>query len=99
MKFIKRAAVLVAAVGVLATGAATVTAPIAAQAATITGPGTSVTFSGSGGDYITGDQAWSYDPSNSAISATVSPDGNHVSVGINGGPSGTWISLRHRDRP
>lgn len=84
MKFIKRAAVRVA-VGVLAAGAAAVAAPVAAQAATITGPGTSVTFSGSGGDYITQDQAWSYDPSNSTISATVSPDGNQLSVDINGG--------------
>lgn len=84
MNFIKRAAARVA-VGVLAVGAAAVAAPVAAQAATITGPGTSVTFSGSGGDYITQDQAWSYDPSNSVISGTVSPDGNHVSVDINGG--------------
>lgn len=84
MRFINRAAVRVAA-GVLAAAAAAVAAPVAAQAATITGPGTSVTFSGSGGDYITQDQPWSYDPSNAVISATVSPDGNYVSVDINGG--------------
>lgn len=84
MKFIKRAAGR-AAVGVLVAGTAAVAAPIAAQAATITGPGTSVTFSGSGGDFITLDEAWSYDPSNSVINATVSPDGNSLSVNINGG--------------
>jgi hypothetical protein len=83
----KRTAARVA-VGVLAAGVVAVAAPVAAQAATITGPGTSVTFSGSGGDYITQDQAWSYDPSNSVINATVSPDGNSLSVDINGNT--TW---------
>ena len=84
MNLFKRATTR-AAVGVLAAGTLALAAPAAAQAATITGAGTSVTFSGTGGDYITQDQAWSYDPSTSVISATVSPDGNHVSVGINGG--------------
>ncbi len=79
----KYAAVRLAA-GVLAVAAATVAAPVAAQAATITGPGTSVTFSGSGGDFITLDQPWSYDPSNAVINASVSPDGNSLSVDISG---------------
>ena len=83
MKFFKRAVVQVA-VGVLAAGAATVALPVAAQAAVITGAGTSVTFTGTGGDFITLDQAWSYDPTNATIGATVSPDGNTVSVDING---------------
>lgn len=43
-----------------------------------------MTFTGSGGDYITQDQAWSYNPANSVINATVSPDGNSLSVNING---------------
>lgn len=89
MNLFKRASTR-AALGVLAVGTLALAAPAAAQAATITGTGTSVTFSGTGGDYITGDQAWSYDPSNSVINATASADGNHVSVGINGD---TWWYL------
>lgn len=83
MRFVQRVAILAAA-GSLAAGAAVAVTPIAAEAYPITGTGTSVTFSGSGGDYITQDQSWSYDPSNSGIDASASPDGNHVSVSING---------------
>ncbi|HEY0805497.1 MAG TPA: hypothetical protein VGD84_10540 [Pseudonocardiaceae bacterium] len=46
-----------AALGVQATGTLALAAPDAAHAATVTGAGTSVTFSGTGGDYITQDQA------------------------------------------
>ncbi len=77
-----------AALGVLATGTLALAAPAAAHAATVTGAGTSVTFSGTGGDYITQDQAWSYDPSNSAITATASADDNFVGVNISGDT--TW---------
>jgi hypothetical protein len=77
-----------AALGVLAVGTLALAAPAAAQAATITGAGTSVTFSGTGGDFITGDQAWSYDPSNSTINATASADDNFVGVNISGDT--TW---------
>lgn len=89
MNLFKRATTR-AALGVLAVGTLALAAPAAAQATTITGAGTSVTFSGTGGDYVTQDQAWSYDPSNSTINATASADGNHVSVGINGN---TWWYL------
>jgi len=88
MKFIKRAAVRLA-VGALAVAAA-MAVPVAAHAATITGSGTSVTFSGTGGDPVTGDQAWSYDPSNSTINATVSPDGSTVTADINGNDGVFW---------
>ncbi len=81
MSTIQRAVILTALS--LFTALTAVTATVA-QAATITGPGTSVTFSGSGGDFVTGDQPWSFDPSNSVIDASVSSDGNHVSVDING---------------
>jgi hypothetical protein len=77
-----------AALGVLAIGTLALAAPAAAHAATITGPGTSVTFSGTGGDYITQDQAWSYDPSNSTIDATASADDSFVGVNISGDT--TW---------
>lgn len=87
MNLFKRATTRVA-LGVLATGALALAAPVAAHAATITGAGTSVTFSGTGGDYITQDQAWSYDPSNSTINATASTDGNSVGVNITGDT--TW---------
>lgn len=81
MSTIKRALILTALSLFTAVTVATATA---AHAATITGTGTSVTFTGTGDDFITGDQPWSYDPSNSVISASVSPDGNSVSVSING---------------
>lgn len=84
MSSIQRAVILTALSLFTAVTAATATA---AQAATITGAGTSVTFSGSGGDFVTGDQPWSFDPSNSVIDASVSSDGNHVSVAINGNTS------------
>ena len=61
MNLFKRAATR-ATLAALATGALALAAPAAAHAATITGAGTSVTFSGTGGDYITQDQAWSYEP-------------------------------------
>ncbi len=83
MKPIQRAAVI-AAFSLITAAAATAGTAVAAQAATITGPGTSVTFSGSGGDYITEDLPWAYDPSNSVINASVSPDGNYVSIDITG---------------
>lgn len=54
------------------------------------GPGSVVAFSGSGGDYITQDRAWSYDTGNAQISATASADGNHVSLGVSGD---TWWYL------
>lgn len=85
MRFTQRAVTL-AAVGLLA-GVAAAVAPVAAQAATITGPGTQVTFSGTGNDWVTGDQPWSYDPSNSVITASVSPDDNSITVDINAGTS------------
>ena len=87
MNLFKRATTRVA-LGVLATGALALAAPVAAHAATITGAGTSITFSGTGDDYITQDQAWSYDPSNSTINATASTDGNSVGVNITGDT--TW---------
>jgi hypothetical protein len=87
MNLFKRATTR-AALGVLATGTLALAAPAAAHAATITGAGTSVTFSGTGGDFITQDQAWSYDPSNSAITATASADDNSVAVNISGDT--TW---------
>jgi hypothetical protein len=87
MNLFKRATTR-AALGVLATGTLALAAPAAAHAATITGAGTSVTFSGTGGDYITQDQPWSYDPSNSTISATASADDNSVAVNISGNT--TW---------
>jgi hypothetical protein len=83
MRFVQRA-VMLAAAGLLAAGGAAVAAPAAAQAGIITGPGTQVTFSGTGGDPVTGDQSWSYDLSNSEIDAFVSADGNHVSVAVHG---------------
>jgi len=83
MNLVRLAFTRVVAAGILA-GAAAVAIPAVAQAATITGPGTSVTFTGSGGDFVTLDEAWAYDPSNSTIDATVSPDGNTVDVNING---------------
>jgi hypothetical protein len=89
MNLFKRAATR-AALGVLAAGTLASVVPAAAQAATITGAGTSITFSGTGGDYITQDQAWSYDPSNSTINATASADDNSVEVNINGD---TWWTL------
>jgi hypothetical protein len=85
MSFIRRAVIFAAALAAVAAGTV---AP--AGAATITGAGTSLTFSGTGGDYITQDQSWSYDPSNSVISATVSSDLNHVSVHVDGN---TWWDL------
>ena len=54
------------------------------------GAGSAVTFSGSGGDYITQDRAWSYDTTDSVITATASADGNRLNLGINGD---TWWYL------
>jgi hypothetical protein len=51
---------------------------------------TFVTFSGEGGDSITGDLTWSYDRSNAEIITTGSSDNNRVSVRINGD---TWWFL------
>lgn len=51
---------------------------------------TFVTFSGEGGDSITGDLTWFYDRSNAEIIATGSLDNNHVSLRINGD---TWWFL------
>lgn len=91
MNMFKRAVVR-AAVGTVAAGtlALAVFAPATAHAETITGTGTSVTFSGTGGDYITQDQSWAYDPSNSAITASVSANDNTVSASISGN---TWWYL------
>ena len=89
MKFVQRA-VMLAATGALAAGAAAVAAPGAARAAAITGPGTQVTFTGTGGDYVTGDQSYEYDPSNAAISASASADDSYVSVDINPGGGTFW---------
>ena len=87
MNLFKRATTRVA-LAVLATGTLALAGSTAAHAATITGAGTSVTFTGTGGDYITQDQAWSYDPSNSTIDATASTNGNFVEVDISGDT--TW---------
>jgi hypothetical protein len=57
MRTIQRAAVM-AAISFITAAAATAGTAVAAQAVTITGPGTSVTFSGTGGDYITQDLSW-----------------------------------------
>lgn len=54
------------------------------------GAGSAVTFSGSGGDYITQDRAWSYDTTDAVITATASADGNRLNLGINGD---TWWYL------
>lgn len=85
MRPIRRARILATAAATLLTVAAATTATaVSAHAATITGPGTSLTFSGTGGDYISQDLSWSFDPSNSVIDATVSSDGNSVVVNVNG---------------
>lgn len=80
------------AVGTVAAGtlALAAFAPTAAHAETVTGAGTSITFTGTGGDWVTGDQSYAYDPSNATITASASSDDNHVSVGINGN---TWWYL------
>lgn len=52
--------------------------------------GSTVTFSGSGGDYITQDREWSYDTTNADITATASADGSRLNLGINGD---TWWYL------
>lgn len=88
MRFIQRAVILTA--GLLAAGGAAAATPGAAQAATITGAGTQVTFTGTGGDYVTGDQSYAYDPSNAAINASVSTDDSYVSVDINQGGGTFW---------
>jgi hypothetical protein len=54
------------------------------------GPGSTVSFSGSGGDYITQDRQWSYDTTSSTIKATASADGNRLNLGIDGD---TWWYL------
>jgi hypothetical protein len=72
------------ALGILAVGALAMATPGTAHAENITGAGTSITFSGTGGDYITGDQSWEYDPSNSTIDATASTSGGNVAINIDG---------------
>lgn len=52
--------------------------------------GSTITFSGSGGDYITQDREWSYDTTNADITASVTADGNRLTVGVNGD---TWWDL------
>jgi hypothetical protein len=76
--------VILAALSLFAATAATIATAAAAQAVTITGPGTSLTFSGTGGDFITEDLSWEFDPSNSVINATVSSDFSILTVQVNG---------------
>ncbi|WP_456819843.1 hypothetical protein [Cellulomonas sp. URHB0016] len=67
--------------------AAVLTAGLAGAApasAAPVGAGSTVDFSGSGGDYITQDRAWSYDTSDATITATASADGNRLNLGIDG---------------
>lgn len=87
MRMTKRTAIMAALIAFSATGATIATAT-AAEAFTITGSGTSVTFSGTGGDFVTQDQTWSFDPSNASIDAIASPDGNSVGIAVTG--STTW---------
>jgi hypothetical protein len=84
---ITRRALAVAGVSLSTAAVAITVAAGPARAVTITGSGTSITFSGSGGDFVTGDQPWSFDPTNSIIDASVTPDGNHVAIGVNGSTS------------
>lgn len=53
-------------------------------------PGSTVTFSGSGRDYITQDREWSYDTTNASITATATAAGDRVTVRIDGE---TWWTL------
>jgi len=61
-----------------------------ASAATVNGDGTLLQFSGTGGDFISQDQGWSYDPGNAAFSADVSPDHRSLRVGVQ---SSTWWTV------
>ncbi|MCC2316038.1 hypothetical protein [Cellulomonas xiejunii] len=51
------------------------------------GPGSTITFSGTGNEYISQDREWSYDTSDAVITATVYAEGNRVTVGVSGD---TW---------
>lgn len=83
----RRASLVLAAV--LAAGVVA-TAPAAAEAFVPAGAGSTVSFSGSGGEFITQDREWSFDTSNATISARIFDDGQRLEVLVSGS---TWWNL------